>query len=251
MIGKKLIVYISVSLNKHTKEAIEEFEKQMESMEEANRNNKLDTHEEIFAAAQKELARADRDKMDTITYTAGIRHKKFATPPHLVVRFFNDDHIIRLDTYELFLPKDGEIIDVPLIEKNMIMHYILNANTVPLSGQMIAFKETPEGMFYQQKFAERVEKPLLELFGDNPRLLLKIKDRLDGRELDYGDAGISFFALPFIHMGIVLWGGDEEFPPSVQIIFDSTITNYLESEGIIIICELLIEKLAKALKEEG
>ncbi|MFO7827265.1 MAG: Lrp/AsnC family transcriptional regulator [Bacteroidales bacterium] len=33
-IGKKLIVYISVSLNKHTKEAIEEFEKQMDKMDE-------------------------------------------------------------------------------------------------------------------------------------------------------------------------------------------------------------------------
>ncbi|HRW62392.1 MAG TPA: Lrp/AsnC family transcriptional regulator [Bacteroidales bacterium] len=34
MIGKKLIVYISVSLNKHTKEAIEEFETQIQKMEE-------------------------------------------------------------------------------------------------------------------------------------------------------------------------------------------------------------------------
>lgn len=33
-IGKKLIAFISVSLNKHTKEAIEEFERQMESMDE-------------------------------------------------------------------------------------------------------------------------------------------------------------------------------------------------------------------------
>ena len=34
MIGKKLIVYISVSLNKHTKEAIEEFEAQMGKLDE-------------------------------------------------------------------------------------------------------------------------------------------------------------------------------------------------------------------------
>ncbi|MFP4023492.1 MAG: Lrp/AsnC family transcriptional regulator [Thiohalospira sp.] len=33
-IGKKLIVYISVSLNKHTKEAIDEFEQQINKMEE-------------------------------------------------------------------------------------------------------------------------------------------------------------------------------------------------------------------------
>jgi len=34
MIGKKLIVYISVSLNKHTKDDIEEFEHQMEKLDE-------------------------------------------------------------------------------------------------------------------------------------------------------------------------------------------------------------------------
>lgn len=33
-VGKKLIVYINVSLNTHTKEAIEKFEKQMEDIEE-------------------------------------------------------------------------------------------------------------------------------------------------------------------------------------------------------------------------
>ncbi len=34
LFGKKLIAYISVSLNKHTKEAIEEFEKEMDKMDE-------------------------------------------------------------------------------------------------------------------------------------------------------------------------------------------------------------------------
>ena len=34
LIGKKLIVYISVSLNKHTKDAIDEFERQMEQLDE-------------------------------------------------------------------------------------------------------------------------------------------------------------------------------------------------------------------------
>jgi len=34
LIGKKLIAYVSVSLNKHTKEAIDEFEKEMDKMDE-------------------------------------------------------------------------------------------------------------------------------------------------------------------------------------------------------------------------
>lgn len=34
MLGKKLIVYISVSLNTHTKEAVDEFEKEMEKLDE-------------------------------------------------------------------------------------------------------------------------------------------------------------------------------------------------------------------------
>ncbi len=34
MLGKKLIVYISVSLNEHTKDAVEEFENQMNGLEE-------------------------------------------------------------------------------------------------------------------------------------------------------------------------------------------------------------------------
>ncbi len=217
---------------------------------EIDTTKKHQSQEEVFNAAMQEIAAADKDKMDTITFTAGIRHKKLAKPPHLIIPFFNENHVIRLDTHELFLPKGKEMAEIPMEEKLLIMHYILHAESVALSGQMVSFKETPDGMFYYPKFVERVEAPIIEAFGDDPGLLLKLVDRFDARLLDTGDAGISFFALPYIHMGLIVWGRDEEFPPSAQFLFDRTITEYLSTEGIIILCELAVKRLVQAAKEE-
>jgi hypothetical protein len=202
--------------------------------------------EDVYAESQKILAAADRDELDEITYRAGARHIKFGKPPHIALKFFNENHIIRLDNYDVILP-DGR--EVPLKEKNLLLHYLLQAKTVPLAGQLISFKETPDGNFYYSKFAERVERPIREAFGDNPELLLKLKDRLDADTLDQGDAALRLFALPFVPLTCIVWKGDEEFPPSAQVLLDKTITEYLPTEDIIFLCQTAASRLSGMAKE--
>jgi len=52
-------------------------------------------------------------------------------------------------------------------------------------------------------------------------------------------------ALPRVPLTVTLWLGDEELPPEGNIIFDSSITGYLPTEDITVLCEILVLKLVK------
>ena len=46
-----------------------------------------------------------------------------------------------------------------------------------------------------------------------------VMELVGGKALDYGDAGYEFELINGLYMRFALWAGDEEFPPSSQILF--------------------------------
>jgi len=55
----------------------------------------------------------------------------------------------------------------------------------------------------------------------------------------------QFQAFPNIPITYIYWNGDEEFPASVQVLFDSSIKDYLPLEDIVFLSEMLSWKLAR------
>jgi hypothetical protein len=46
-------------------------------------------------------------------------------------------------------------------------------------------------------------------------------------------------------VGLVLWKGDEDFPPEGNILFDASVASYLPVEDIVILTEMVVWKLVK------
>ncbi len=129
-------------------------------------------------------------------------------------------------------PAAGEAL-IPLTEQILILHYLSKATGEPLSGHSIDFREVPDGGgFYWSAFVSRAKKPLLETFGPDLGLYLKVAQILGGEQQNLGDAAARFLAFPLVPVTHVLWGGDEEFPPEANILFDQTISQHLSTEDI-------------------
>jgi hypothetical protein len=129
-------------------------------------------------------------------------------------------------------PAEGEA-QIPLTEQILILHYLQRATGEPLSGHSIDFREVPDGGgFYWSAFVSRAKKPLLETFGSDLELYLKVSPMLGGEPQDLGDAAARFAAFPLVPVTHVLWRGDEEFPPEANILFDMTISQHLSTEDI-------------------
>jgi hypothetical protein len=140
---------------------------------------------------------------------------------------------------------------VPLRDKILILHYFTGASGKLLSGKMITYKELQEGINYYPTFFKRAIEPIVNNFKDKPEQLLEVAATLGGRKSIYGDVSVTIDAFPCVPLTVVLWQGDKEFQPYGNIMFDSTITEYLPTEDITILCEVIAWKLVKLLKTGG
>jgi hypothetical protein len=56
---------------------------------------------------------------------------------------------------------------------------------------------------------------------------------------------VTINAFRRVPITLVLWQGDAELPPASSLIFDATISDYLSTEDISVLCEIITWRLIK------
>ena len=163
----------------------------------------------------------------------------------IIIKYLNQSYLITLPDIEITLMTKEE--KVPLRDKILILHYLTRAKGTPLSNKVITYKELPEGVNYFPTFYKRAINPIVNHFGNEPRRLLDVARILGGHEANYGDAAVTIDAFSRVPITLVLWKSDDEFAPDGNIMFDSAISDYLPTEDIIVLCELITWRLVRLL----
>jgi hypothetical protein len=159
-------------------------------------------------------------------------------------------HIITYPQMEITLEDPQE--QVPLWKKVLILHYLQKASGVPLQGRLVTFQEIESGPFYMPIFRQRVLNPLVASFGEHPEALVETAvSHFNGEPRGHGDASVTVFALPYVPITLVIWKGDEEFPPQGNLLFDSTVSLYLDIEDLTAVAQVLVEGLISVSRERG
>jgi len=103
-----------------------------------------------------------------------------------------------------------------------ILWYMTSARDIPLSNRLVQPENLKGGhIFFRGTHVLPLDKLALRYTHDI-EAFLKRGAALGGRRLDYGDASVQLFPFPRIPVVIILWRGDEEFPPRADLLFDST-----------------------------
>ena len=123
------------------------------------------------------------------------------------------------------------------------MHYLIQAKGAPLTQTWITFREIPSGEFYYSAFVKRAKEPLVKTFGDRPELLIELGIKMGGAKGTEGDASLLFNVFPYIPVCLVLWAGDDEFPPDGNLLFDASISQYLSAEDIAVLSGMVVYPL--------
>jgi hypothetical protein len=159
------------------------------------------------------------------------------------------------ETIDLTLPEfrfeSEQRRNVTLPSKILILHYITKASGHPLSGEKVSYEDVPGCRPYLAVFERRVCRPLLVAFGDNRDLFSEAGATLGGTEEEYGNASFTLKAFPMVPMTFILWEGDDEFLPSIKVLFDPTIDNYLPLEDITVISKLAATRILHAARMQG
>jgi len=187
--------------------------------------------------AQKKLGEL---KPQDIAWRARVKYDE--TQKEFFVMFLNEEYHVKYPSGDVYRPQ-GE--DVPIASKILILHYLSSAEGVPLHHKWISFKELPSGQIYINPFYNRAIRPLIKLFGQDPGALVKAGLALGGKRESLGDSSITVPVFPMVPVTYVIWEGDEEFPPSGNILFDSSAPNYLPVEDYAVIAGMVVQELRK------
>lgn len=170
----------------------------------------------------------------------------FAPETGIEITFFGKAYRIDPATCD-FSSSDESVIS--LVTKGVILHYILEADGVPPAKKFVTYGEIPGGMTYAGVFRRRVILPFLNAFGQDLEGFKRAAESLNGTQALLGDAAYTFQIFPKVPVTLVLWAGDEEFPPSGKMLFDASIHHYLPLEDVVVMGEMIVGRL-KAAKGE-
>jgi len=142
-----------------------------------------------------------------------------------------------------FADEENSEREVPLQEQVLILHYLEAEPPAQTSGHWIAYREIPGAGFYFGAFVKRAIAPLKKVFGDQVHGLARAAAKLGGRKIEEGDAGFEFYLFPRLPLRLIVWMGDEEFPPEAAILFDESAGSLLSPEDAAWAASLVVYRL--------
>lgn len=167
----------------------------------------------------------------------------------VLVEYLKRPYIISLPDVEVSLFDSAE--PAALKDKLLILHYFTLAKGTPLANKWIAYQELSGGLNYYPTFTKRAITPLVKYFGSEPQRLVAVAAELGGYKADCGDVAVTINAFSRVPVTLVLWRGDDEFSPQGNILFDSTVADYLTTEDINVLCETIVWRLVRLVKAGG
>jgi hypothetical protein len=200
---------------------------------------RIDDYKESFRLASEQLSKANLHRLAKL---AGADIELTGEKILIRLSFLGMQYQVTVAN-GIEVERTGSDGDVSLPEQILLCHYLLNASSEAQTGELITFRQIPDGHFYFDAFQRRARDPFLATFGRNPELFRNCARELGGKPVETGDVGMAFQVLPRIEIQLVLWQGDDEFPPEASVLFDASIQRRLPTEDIAVLSGMLVYRL--------
>jgi hypothetical protein len=136
--------------------------------------------------------------------------------------------------------------EINTFDLTMLAYYFDQSDGAPMTGEWIAFNQIPGGLFYAQAFQGYSGNELAKAFGNDSEAFMNANEKLGGRREFFGNLAYSYQVLPRVPIMVVCWLGDDEFPPSYRILFDSNAQHHLVTDAYAILGSNLTRRLIKS-----
>ena len=197
-------------------------------------------HESALKKAHQALRKLEPYKA---AFTAGCDFRPGEEGDQFEIRFFDEDYVV---TFPDFSVQNASGQEPDVATRLIILHYLIHADGTPPADHWISFRELPDGLVYDPAFQKRSSLRLAHEYGMDPKAFSAAAEAVGGERLTFGDVSYMFRLLPRIRMAVILYVGDEEFSPRVNVLFDSAASHYLPIEDLAVLGGMLASRLIKA-----
>ena len=127
--------------------------------------------------------------------------------------------------------------------QTFLLRYLLEAKTVAWGGAWKTFREMPWGELYIKPYTGRVLTRAAFTFGTRVAAFCKGAEAMGGTAVANGDAGYEFTLIGDYRMRILVWEGDDEFPPNAQVLYSDNFESGFAAEDRVVAGDILITQI--------
>lgn len=135
--------------------------------------------------------------------------------------------------------------------KILTIRFLLEGAYSNGTGKYKTYREMPWGEVYLRQFDGRCIKRLAFSYGNRLADFVKIMEHIQARPVKHGDVSFELEIYPNYFVQMILWEGDDEFPPSSQILFSDNFPVSFQAEDMAVMGDVMIGSLkafAKAIQ---
>ena len=128
-------------------------------------------------------------------------------------------------------------------ERILFLRYLLDGKFTPPTGVFRTYREFPWGEVYLQQFTGRCIKRFAFSYNGRTELLGRIMERLPAHPVKMGDIGYELELMDGLSMQLILWQGDDEFPPNAQLLFSENFRDAFTAEDMANIGDIVLNRM--------
>ena len=135
----------------------------------------------------------------------------------------------------------------PLPTQTFLLRLLLEGKDAPWAGEWKTFREMPWGEMYIKPYTGRVLTRAAFTFGTRLAKFRAGAEKLGGTPVKNGDAGYEFEVVGPYRMRILVWEGDDEFPPNAQVLYTDNFAPGFSAEDRVVAGDILISHIKSAM----
>ncbi|MBQ2382409.1 MAG: DUF3786 domain-containing protein [Oscillospiraceae bacterium] len=140
--------------------------------------------------------------------------------------------------YQLRAEDGGALPPLPV--QTFLLRYLMESKAVAWAGQWKTFREMPWGEMYIKPYTGRVLTRAAFTFGTRLAAFRAAAEKMGAEPVEHGDAGYQFDLIGGYKMQILVWEGDDEFPPNAQVLYSDNFADGFAAEDRVVAGDILI-----------
>ena len=157
------------------------------------------------------------------------------------VNLLGREYAISHPTYGIRAMDGGAV--PPLPAQTFLLRYLLESKQTAWLGEWKTFREMPWGEMYIKPYTGRVLTRAAYTFSFKLAAFSAACEKMGATALPHGDAGYEFQLTGPYRMQVLVWEGDDEFPPNAQVIYSGNFAEGFAAEDRVVAGDILISTI--------
>lgn len=199
-------------------------------------NNKELVPFEHYAALYREI-----DPLEAAT-RCGVKYD--AENRRFLVRLLDVEYALSYPEFAISGPEGGFALN-NLPAQMLLIRFLLEGRASKGSGAFLTYREMPWGEVYIKPFTGRCLTRAAFTFGTRLAAFQKAMEGTRAIPIKNGDAGYQIEVMPGYEIRLIVWEGDDEFPPNAQILFSDNFPQAFSAEDRTVVGDIVISDIKR------